>query len=91
MIRRKKPRLVLYTQITSGGRHSEACLRRTENPPWVLVSEAVKTLQKECTVGLGGSDELESGLVGSICYSVSMKFKTIRVKSKQMIVNISAT
>jgi hypothetical protein len=27
--------------LTSGGRHSSACLRRTENPPWVLVSEAV--------------------------------------------------
>jgi hypothetical protein len=77
MIRRKKPRLVLHTQITSGGRHSEACLRRTENPPWVLVSEAVKTLQKEWTVGLGGSDGHGSGLVVSICYSISTIFKAI--------------
>lgn len=52
---------------TRGGRHSFACLRRTEKPPWVLVSEAVKTLQKECTVDLGGSGWQESGLTGSAC------------------------
>jgi len=33
--------------VTNAGRHSVACFLRTENPPWVLVSEAVKTLQKE--------------------------------------------
>lgn len=38
---------------TSGGRHSSACLLNTEKPPWVLVSEAVRVLQKECTRGRG--------------------------------------
>jgi len=33
--------------ITNAGRHSVACFLRTEKPPWVLVSEAVKTLQNE--------------------------------------------
>lgn len=45
-----------------------ACLRRIEKPPWVLVSEAVKTLQKEWTVGFGGSGGHASGVVGSGCY-----------------------
>ena len=27
---------------TNGGRQSSACFLRTENPPWVLVSEAVR-------------------------------------------------
>ena len=35
------------SSITKAGRHSVACFLRTEKPPWVLVSEAVKTLQKE--------------------------------------------
>lgn len=46
---------------TSGGRHSSACRRSTENPPWVLVSEAVRVLQKECTWNRGGS-----GMGGSL-------------------------
>lgn len=54
-------------ELTSGGRHSVACLRRTENPPWVLVSEAVRILLKDRTVGLGGSGRVESRLVGSLC------------------------
>lgn len=32
---------------TKGGRHSVACFLRTEKPPCVLVSEAVKILQNE--------------------------------------------
>lgn len=34
-------------KLTNGGRQSSACLRRTENPPWVLVSDAVSVLQNE--------------------------------------------
>lgn len=41
--------------LTKGGRQSSACLRRTENPPCVLVSEAVSVLQNECTVHFSGS------------------------------------
>lgn len=58
----------LPKSFTSGGRHSVACFLRTENPPWVLVSDAVKTLQKEWTFGFGGSERHGSGLVGSTCY-----------------------
>lgn len=32
------------------------------------MSEAVKTLQKECTVVFGGSGGQESGLTGSVCW-----------------------
>ena len=46
---------VWYKVLTRGGRHSSACLLRTENPPWVLVSDAVRVLQKEYTKGFGGS------------------------------------
>lgn len=53
--------------LTSGGRQSSACLRRTEKPPWVLVSEAVSVLQNEWTVHLGGSGRGSSGLVTSLC------------------------
>jgi len=49
---------------TSGGRHSFACRRRTEKPPWVLVSDGVRILQKECTTGLGVSGRGGSGNVG---------------------------
>lgn len=52
---------------TIGGKQSLACFRRTENPPWVLVSEAVKILQKEQVAGVGGSGTHGSGLVGSLC------------------------
>lgn len=55
--------------FTRDGRHSLACFLRTENPPWVLVSDAVKTLQKEWTFGLWGSGRHGSWLVGSACYS----------------------
>lgn len=41
--------------LTKGGRQSSACLRSTENPPCVLVSEAVSVLQNECTVHFSGS------------------------------------
>jgi hypothetical protein len=49
---------------TSGGRHSFAWRRRTEKPPWVLVSDGVRILQKECTTGLGVSGRGGSGNVG---------------------------
>lgn len=46
-------------RLTSGGRHSSACRRSTENPPCVLVSEAVSVLQKEwmisCSLVAGGA------------------------------------
>lgn len=35
--------------FTKGGRHSSACRLSTENPPCVLVSEAVNVLQNEWT------------------------------------------
>lgn len=54
---------------TNGGRQSSACLLRTENPPWVLVSEAVSVLQNEWTVHLWGSGSGGSGLVTSLCWS----------------------
>lgn len=53
--------------LTSGGKQSSACLRRTEKPPWVLVSEAVSVLQNEWTVHLGDSGKGSSGLVTSLC------------------------
>lgn len=59
--------LIRTLKLTSGGRQSSACLRRTENPPWVLVSEAVSVLQNEWTVHLGGSGGGGSGLVTSLC------------------------
>jgi hypothetical protein len=54
--------------LTKGGRQSSACLRRTEKPPWVLVSEAVSVLQNEWTVHLSGSGSGGSGLVTSLCW-----------------------
>jgi hypothetical protein len=62
--------------LTSGGRQSSACLRRTEKPPWVLVSEAVSVLQNEWTVHLGGSGRGSSGLVTSLCYTNKTENKT---------------
>jgi hypothetical protein len=53
--------------LTSAGKHSSACLLRTENPPWVLVSEAVKVLQKEWALHFSGSCGSGSALVGSVC------------------------
>ena len=38
---------------TRGGRHSSAWRRSTEKPPCVLVSDAVRVLQKDLTAGLG--------------------------------------
>jgi hypothetical protein len=49
---------------TRGGRHSFAWRRRTENPPWVLVSDGVRILQKECTTGLDDPGRGGSGNVG---------------------------
>lgn len=59
-------------KITNGGKHSLACLRRTENPPCVLVSEAVKILQNEWTVCFGASSGHESGLLGSVCCIITI-------------------
>lgn len=56
-------------ELTNGGKHSSACLLSTENPPWVLVSEAVSVLQKEWIVHLSGSGRGGSGLVISPCCS----------------------
>jgi len=53
--------------LTNGGRQSSACLRRTEKPPWVLVSEAVSVLQNEWILTLGDSVKGSSGLVTSLC------------------------
>jgi hypothetical protein len=50
--------------LTSGGRHSLAWRLSTEKPPWVLVSDGVRILQKECTTGLGISGRGGSGNVG---------------------------
>lgn len=61
------------TKLTSGGRQSLACLRRTEKPPWVLVSEAVNILQNERTAGLGASCWIGSGLLSSFCYQNSIQ------------------
>lgn len=38
----RKLNIVIHTR---GGKQSSAALRGTENPPWVLVSEAVSVLQ----------------------------------------------
>ena len=61
-------RLNRHLELTSGGKQSSACLRRTENPPWVLVSEAVSVLQNEWTLHLSGSGRGGSGLVTSLCW-----------------------
>lgn len=63
----EKLKTLFLKVVTSGGRQSSACLRRTENPPWVLVSEAVSVLQNEWTVHLSGSGSGGSGLVISPC------------------------
>ena len=65
--------------ITNAGRHSMACFLRTEKPPWVLVSEAVKTLLNEWTGALGGSAVHGSGFIGSSCYNTF-----IPLESKQL-------
>jgi len=59
--------------ISKGGRQSSACLRSTEKPPCVLVSEAVSVLQNECTVHFSGSWTGASGLVGSLWSSSGNK------------------
>lgn len=49
----------------------------------MLVSDAVKTLQKEWTTGLGGSATHLSGLVGSLCYGLLQKIINIgRLKKR---------
>ena len=55
---------------TRGGRHSSACRLSTEKPPCVLVSDAVKVLQKECTWNLGGGGGGDSFSIAfsSCCY-----------------------
>lgn len=63
-----KPKLCIR-ELTSGGRHSSACLRRTEKPPWVLVSEAVSVLQKEWALHLSTSGSWGSRLVTSLCWN----------------------
>lgn len=56
--------------LNSGGRHSSACRLKTENPPWVLVSDAVSVLQKECTWNRGGGGRIDSFFtVFSSCYN----------------------
>ena len=50
----KRKRVKKKQKPTSGGRHSSACRLNTENPPCVLVSDAVSVLQNECTWNLGG-------------------------------------
>jgi hypothetical protein len=62
-------RHITLLMLTSWGRHSSACLLRTEKPPWVLVSEAVNVLQKECAVHFSGSCSSGSRLVSSLCWS----------------------
>lgn len=58
----------LYCQLlTNGGKQSSACLLNTENPPWVLVSEAVRVLQNEWIVHFSGSGRGGSGLVTALC------------------------
>ena len=51
-----KPR----SKLTKGGKQSSAALRGTENPPWVLVSEAVSVLQNIWGVLDGGTDSCSS-------------------------------
>lgn len=51
----QKATRTLEGSLTKAGRQSSACLRSTENPPCVLVSEAVSVLQNECTVHFSGS------------------------------------
>jgi len=56
---------------TNGGRHSSACRFNTENPPWVLVSDAVSILQKECTRGRAGRGGKSSSSTNSTsCWQV---------------------
>lgn len=51
---------VIEQILTRGGKHLRACGLRTENPPCVLVSEAVSVLTKEHTLVLGGDDKAVS-------------------------------
>lgn len=41
-----------FSTLTKGGKQSSAARRGTENPPWVLVSEAVRVLQNMWGVGV---------------------------------------
>ena len=61
------------SEITNVGRHSFAFFLSTEKPPWVLMSEAVKTLQKEWILAFGGSSMHLWRPVGSLCYSLLQK------------------
>ena len=57
--------------FTKAGKHSVACLRRTENPPWVLVSDAVRIFTNEWNICFVGSTRGGSRLVSSLCYKIN--------------------
>ena len=59
-------------KLTNGGRHSSACRFNTENPPCVLVSDAVSILQKECTRGRAGGGGKSSSTKSTSCWQVSI-------------------
>ena len=59
--------------ITKAGKHSVACLRRTENPPCVLVSDAVRIFTNEWNTCFVGSTRGGSRLVSSLCYKKKKK------------------
>ena len=59
-------------ELTNGGRHSSACFLSTENPPWVLVSEAVRIFVniRGCVIAeaeAGGDDEEEDEETDEVC------------------------
>ena len=51
---------------TRGGKQSSAARRGTEKPPWVLVSDGVRILQKVCTTGRGVSGRIGSQMRGRL-------------------------
>lgn len=59
---------------TNGGKQSSAALRGTENPPWVLVSEAVRVLQNMWGVDFVGDPPPPSSSTPSPSSSLPSKF-----------------
>ena len=73
---------------TNGGRHSSAWRLKTENPPWVLVSEAVSVLQKEWAWGLGcGGGRGSFSIAFSSCWWYPKHHKSVHQKHSIVVIN----
>lgn len=66
--------LLLIWGQTRGGKQSSAALRGTENPPWVLVSDAVRVLQNMWEVDFEGTTPFPSSSKPAFSLSLQSKF-----------------